>query len=131
MSDLVETRSLSSRFRRPGVVAALWFAVLGGPISWMLGLSLDYALVHPTCAGGSTLPLHAVTLATLVLSASAGVVAWREWGRTGGRTLDDGATALSRSRFMAAVGLLSAAYFSLIIVTQWSAKLFLDPCMGI
>ena len=38
---------------------------------------------------------------------------------------------LSRSRFMVVLGLLASAFFALVIVAQWTAHLFLDPCMAL
>jgi hypothetical protein len=102
-------------------IAALWFAVLAGPVAWMLGLNVQYALVRVACAKSSMLPLHLLSLATLALAVAGGVVAWREWRRG----------TLPASRFMAVLGLLAAPLFGLTIVAQWVANLFLNPCMGI
>jgi hypothetical protein len=58
-------------------------------------------------------------------------VAWREWRRAGEEAPDEGAGTLPRSRFMTAMGLLASPFFALVIVAQWVAVLFLNPCMGI
>jgi hypothetical protein len=125
VSDPVE------HFRRERTVALLWFAFLGGPIAWALGLGLDYTLARLACTQQNLLPLHGVSLATLGLAVFAGAVSWREWRRSGAGVPDESGGVLSRSRFMATVGILGGAYFSLIILAQWSAKLFLEPCMAI
>ena len=118
-------------FREPRGIASLWFAMLAGPVSWMLGLNVDYALVRVACAKESMLPLHLVTLATLALALSGGAVAWRDWRRAGPDWPGEGGGTLDRSRFMSAVGLMASALFALAIVAQWLAKLFLDPCVAI
>ena len=110
---------------------SLWFAVLAGPVAWMIGLNADYSLVRVACATGTMLPLHLVTLVTLLLAAAGGVVGWRGWRRGGGEWPGEGGTVLERSRFMSALGLMASALFALAIVAQWLAKLFLDPCVGI
>ena len=127
-----ETEERAEEFHEATTVAVLWFAVLAGPIAWTLGLNADYALVRIACTEQTMLPLHLVTLVTLPLAAAGGVVAWRAWGRAGFRWphVKPG-DELTRTRFMMALGLLGSAFFSLVIVVQWMAKLFLNPCMGI
>lgn len=128
MPELAESEE---RFKEPKGLAALWFATLAGPAAWLLGLNADYALVRIACTEWTMLPLHLVSLATLALALGGGVVAWREWQRAGGEWPGEGGGVLTRSRFMAVLGLLGSGLFSLIIVAQWTTKLFLNPCMGI
>jgi hypothetical protein len=110
---------------------ALWFALLLGPVAWMLGLEADYSLVRVACARATLLPLHAVTLAALALAGAGAWLAWREWSRAGREWPGEAWGPRERSRFMAAAGFLAALFFALAIVAQWSAKLFLDPCVAI
>jgi len=126
-----ETAERIHEFREPRGIASLWFAMLAGPVAWMIGLNADYSLVRVACAKGTMLPLHLVTLLTLLLAASGGVVAWRDWRRAGGDWPGEAATILERSRFMSVVGLMASALFALTILAQWAAKLFLDPCVAI
>ena len=118
-------------FRERRGIAALWFAVLAGPAAWMLGLNAGYGFVRVACDQQTLLHLHATSLATLLLAAAGGAVAWREWRRAGEEAPDEGAGTLPRSRFMTAMGLLASPFFALVIVAQWVAVLFLNPCMGI
>lgn len=118
-------------YRKPAGILALWVAVLAGPLAWMLGLNLGYALVLPACASGSTVLLHLVSLVTLLCAGGGGWVAWREWQRTGSEMPGEGGGSIARSRFMAALGLLASAFFGLVIAAQWVANLFLHPCMAI
>ena len=126
-----QTREDVRHLREGRGIAALWFAVLAGPAAWMLGLNVQYAMVRLACAKTAMLPLHLLSLATLLLAAAGGVVAWREWRRTGREWPGEGPGALPRSRFMVALGLLSSPLFALVILAQWVASLFLNPCMGI
>ncbi|HEX9937423.1 MAG TPA: hypothetical protein VGB15_09875 [Longimicrobium sp.] len=128
---MTETRNEPEHFREPRGIAALWFAVLAGPLAWMLGLNAAYSLVRVACAKNSMLYLHAVSLLTLLLALAGGVVAWREWQRAGREWPGEGGGTLPRSRFMVALGVLASALFSLVIVAQWVASFFLNPCMGI
>ncbi|MBV9772378.1 MAG: hypothetical protein JO040_00415 [Gemmatimonadetes bacterium] len=128
---MAETTQNREHFREPGGIATLWFALLAGPVAWMLGLNADYALVRVACAKDTLLPLHAVSLATLLLALAGGGVAWREWRRAGREWPGEGPGTIPRSRFMVAMGVLASALFSLVIVAQWVSILFLNPCMGI
>lgn len=119
------------RFREGRGVAALWFAVLAGPLAWMLGLNAGYGLVRVACARDGMLYLHAISLLTLLLALAGGWVARREWKRSGGEWPGEEGGTLPRSRFMAALGLLASGLFALVIVAQWIASFFLNPCMGI
>lgn len=129
--EMSETTERRRRFREPRGIALLWFTVLAGPVAWLTGLNADYALVRVACARGSMLPLHVVSLATLLLALAGGWVAWTEWRRTGREWPGEGGGTLPRSRFLIALGLLGSPYFALVIVAQWVGKLFLNPCMGI
>jgi len=110
---------------------ALWFAMLGPALAWAIGFSIDYGLVHLACAYQNMLPLHAVTVVALAVTLGAGVVARREWRRVGGGEPGEEPGPAGRARFMAAFGLLASGFFSLVLVAQWAAKLFFNPCMGI
>jgi hypothetical protein len=72
-----------------------------------------------------------VSLLTLLLALSGGLVAWREWKRTGREWPSEELGAIPRSRFMVALGLLASALFSLVILAQWAASFFFNPCMAI
>ena len=117
--------------REPRGIAALWFAVLAGPLAWMLGLNAGYGLVRVACAKQNMLYLHAVSVLTLLLALAGGWVAWREWKRTGREWAGEEPGAIPRSRFMVALGLLASALFSLTILAQWTASFFFNPCMAI
>jgi len=112
-------------------IAAVLFAALAPPVAWMLGLNADYALVRLACTKDDPLPLHLVTLLSLALCLSGGWVAYSRWRRVGGGSPDEGPGAASRTRFLAVLGMLACALFTLVILGQWAAKLFLHPCMGI
>ena len=126
-----DTTDRTAYYRGAAGILALWFAVLAGPLAWALGLNAEYALVLLACDRGTMLPLHLVSLGTLLVAGTGGAVGWREWRRAGGGRPEEGGGTLDRSRFIAALGILSGGYFALTIVAQWIANLFLNPCMGV
>jgi hypothetical protein len=107
---------------------ALWAPVVGPMVATLIALETAYALVGPACRRETRLFLHAVPLVALIGTVLLTMVAarvWREGGRdwethTGGRQ--------TRTRFMAVVGLLSGIAGALLIVAQWLAIFFHDPC---
>lgn len=132
MTQAAEGVREAERFREPRGIALLWFAVLAGPVAWMLGLNAEYGLVRVACAKDSMLYLHAVSLLTLLLALAGGWVALREWRRAGAEWPEgEEGGSIPRSRFMTTLGLLSSALFALTILCQWIASFFLNPCMGI
>jgi hypothetical protein len=111
--------------------ASLWFAMLAGPVAWMIGLNADYFLVRLACTKSTMIPLHLVTVVTLALAVSGGLVAHRDWKLSGAEWPGEEGGVLGRSRFMSALGILTASFFALVIVAQWLAKLFISPCIAI
>lgn len=128
---MAETNERAGHLREPRRMAWLWFAVLAGPVAWMLGLNAEYGLVRVACDKDSLLGLHMVSVATLLLALAGGLVSWREWKHAGREWPGEEGGPVGRSRFMAALGLMGSALFALTIVAQWVANLFLHPCMAI
>jgi hypothetical protein len=109
---------------------ALWFAVLGGPIAWAAHLQVVYSFSQQACEGDVPIALlHVLSVACLALCLASGIVAvfqWRQSGRGWPSETDEGFDA--RRRFMSAEGMLSGALFTLVIIAQWLAVVFLSPC---
>jgi hypothetical protein len=114
-------------FQRQGI-AWLWFGILAGPLAFLLNLQLSYMLVQPVCVTAHHLILHLVPGGALLLTASGGVSAWRNWRRTGQAESSQAGGVLSCSRFMAGVGLLTSGLFTVVIVAQWLPNFLLSPC---
>jgi hypothetical protein len=74
------------------------------------------------------LSLHIVTVVALLITAGAGLVAWRKWQEAGRTEPDEAAGPRPRSRFMAVLGLLTSAMFFLTILAQGIASFVLHPC---
>jgi hypothetical protein len=114
---------------RAGILA-LWFGVLGPPTIWLARLKISYILIPSACRTATGfLILHAVTFATLALTAFAGWVAWRAWQHSGPTRESDGPGVLDRSRFLAMVGMLSAGFFFAVIAAEGILNFLIDPCI--
>jgi len=116
--------------------AALWFAVLGAPVAWVVHLVSGYSLEEwfacspSNTAPGEVLGLSVNTVALIItiacglVAASAGLVAWRCWRRAA----DDGAATAQRVRWMAIVGLMNSGLYLLAILGGLGPALILDVC---
>ena len=109
--------------------AALWTAVLGGPASALAILEVLYLLVPWGCRN-TRWPLHATAAAGLLLIAGAFALSWRSWRRLGGGWETGGEGGEERARFMALLGMSTAAVSATVVVAQWIAIAVLHPCMG-
>jgi hypothetical protein len=107
---------------------ALWIGILAGPIVWLLSLEANFALVPWACVFQAKLALHIVSIVALILAASAGVLAWRQWKNLGKEWPGSGGGALPRSRVMAVGGVLMSAMFFLVILAQAMPTVLLSAC---
>lgn len=120
--------SPAAESRRPSLLSE-WVGLLGSPVSWLLQLQAIYSLTLWACDDGGRWPLHGAAMLGLVMATSSGMVAVRNWrliGKGWPSDADEGRSA--RVRTMAALGMLSGALFSLVIVGQWLAIVMLNPC---
>jgi hypothetical protein len=116
-------------FNAPGAVIALWFGVLGPPAIWFARLGISYLVVPYACVHGQTWWLHAVAAVTLAGTAAAGLVAWLQLRRARDGAVPDGGGAIDRTRFLARVGILSAAFFFAVIAAESVLNFLVDPCI--
>jgi hypothetical protein len=102
----------------------LWFAVFGPPTAWFASLVVSYFAVHEVCRLNSSMAPRVVSVIALVVAVAAGFGGRSIWIRAdqGGRLTAE------RTRFLAQMGVLGAAVFSLIILLQIVATLMLPSC---
>ena len=117
-------------FSKTSGLFALWAGLLAGPVVWLLQFQTNYTLVPILCRSGAhNVALHAVFVVALLLVASAGFLAWRNF-RAAGDT-DEGADesgVVARTRFMSLLGLCVTGIFFLVILAQWIASWVFGPC---
>jgi hypothetical protein len=109
-------------------IALQWFGLLGPPIAWLLNLEFGFSLVHAACHGSGMGPVHLASVAALVVAALGGAAALITWSRSGSEWPDDAPGAIQRSRMMATLGLGTAAFFLVMILTQWIPTFIFQPC---
>lgn len=124
---------LSSGGDRQVGLPLLLFAVLGPPVSWAAHFAVIYFVVAVTCAAGVAgvlLPVAVATLITGGVCAAAGVAAFRRWAQRSAderlRLSEIGSTGASYQLLM--IGILGAAFFTLLILLEALPPLFLPQC---
>lgn len=112
-----------------GASLALWFGMLGGPAAAFLNVGLSYQVVDRACVARSSIVIHLFMGTFVLLAAIAGVISWH-FRTLAGSWPDDAGGVLARSRFMATVGLLTAAVSVVAILMQWIPVFFIGACQG-
>ena len=113
---------------RGAVTAVLWLAFAGGPVVVLLGQWAAYVLVPDACARQSSLFVHLVHLAALLLLAAGFLAARREWTRLGRTEPDERPGPEHRARFMAFSAMLTGPFLALVVLAMWLATLLFSPC---
>jgi len=119
----------------PDTVMKVWPALLVSPLLALGHLSLAYSLVTPSCARQDYSSLHALTVASLLLSLLMTLPAWFTWRRLTRRTdprsrtaHSDAGHAESRQPFLALVATCVGALSTLVIAAMWLPLWVLPPC---
>ena len=110
-------------------IFAQWVGVLAAPVAWAAQMQALYTMVPWACQTGRRFALVAVSVAALAVAALGALVARRTWARVGRGEPGAEGGARGRSRFFAVAGLVTSAFFFLVIVAQGLATLILHPCM--
>jgi hypothetical protein len=106
----------------------LWTGVLAGPVAWALDLTVSYALVKWTCSSQRQEMVQLTTAVALAMTCGGALVSWLALQHTAADAPTDGGQPRQRARFMAILGLGSAALFALAIVAVAIPRWVLDAC---
>lgn len=105
----------------------IWFALIAGPLAWAVRELVSYALVTPSCLGGTTRWLFLTAAAMFALTLSGALVARVCLIRLG-RGSDSGGAAADRALFMATVAVTLDLLVALLIGLSVISELALSPC---
>jgi hypothetical protein len=98
-----------------------------GPAAWFLSTQGNYALVPWMCAHKlPAVPLLAAVL--VVVSLFGGFLSWRAFSHAGSVSDVDRAGGGRPHRFVAAIGMMMAGLFALVIVVHGLAGFLFDGC---
>ena len=105
--------------------------VVGGPLAVLLDLQIKYLLVQTwACKNvvASTVALHLVSLAFLLLALGAGALSLKEWRGAGRENPGDLGGREGRTRVNAAMGVGLSLLSAWIIIAMWLPHFFIGPC---
>jgi heme/copper-type cytochrome/quinol oxidase subunit 2 len=108
--------------------AALWYGILVPPLSFGADLLLSYALVAHACSTGHFYLLHLITIIAVLVTLSAGLLAWREYNRIPRDANDEGGSPIDRAHFMAIGAMIWSAAFVIVIIANAVPRWILSPC---
>ena len=107
----------------------LWIGMLLPPVAWAVQVQALWLTSEYACNTANFLWNHVVSVVALVVSAAGGLVAYIERKKLGPKgsseTNDD---PVMRRRFMAMIGILTGALFTMVIFAQWLPTLLGVPC---
>ena len=108
----------------------VWAGFIGAPLLWLAHLQLTYMLVPWVCTTHRHWPWHLLTLVFLGIGVWFIFLCWREWRRVGGGvpSSSEQPADSARTRFVAVVGMMSSALFTLIIAAEHIPTFILHPC---
>lgn len=112
---------------------ALLFCLLGPPLAWTLHFLVIYFLVALYCTTGRSSVVVETGIATVLAGGAsvwAGVVGFRGWRRHRGREplLAALSGQIDAGTFLLIMGILGAAYFTVLIVLEALPPLFVPTC---
>ena len=114
----------------PGGNFSLWLGILGGPAAWLVALQVCYVLVPVACRSGHHLPLHLAGILFLCCGIFIGWIASRNLMAFIAQEGAGPDAVLAREHFMALLGVMMSALFSLVIFVQAAAAFIIGPCSG-
>ena len=106
----------------------LWLGLLLPPAAWAIQLQTVYLTSEYGCIHNDFLPNHLVSIFAILLSVAGGAIARRNWLESGNKWQTEENGVAARSRFMAILGMLTSALFTLVIFAQWLPTLLGVPC---
>lgn len=105
----------------------LWVGMLTGPLAFLTNLQIGYSLADFVCAGKvSHVWLHIVPWSLALITVLSFISALKS--STSLESSLGSERKQERRKFMRHVGLISSALFTLLIIMQWAATLYIDPC---
>jgi hypothetical protein len=125
---MTANHTASGWFSSPEGISAAWFGVLAGPIAWAADLGVGYALVKWTCGHQHVFVLRLASVTALIVIAAGAFSAWRTLDRSDSAAAGESSIRIDRGRFMAMWGLLSCAFFALVVIATAIPRWVLDAC---
>ena len=124
----MKTDQTEHELEQPVSQFLLWTGLLLPPLAWSADLETVYLFSDYACEYHNFLPNHIASGVFLLISLIGGLIAWNNWLRSGAIWPNGSSGVVASSRFLSALGLLSAALFSTLILAQWLPTIVGVPC---
>src|SRR4051812_28419872 len=102
----------------------LWVAALTPPIAWAIQFLIIYGLVTHVQKVGTQRSLHITSAIFILIGLACGALAWRNIGKADKAVIDEERESIL---FLARLGMLSAAMFTLVMIAQVIPTFYIDP----
>ncbi len=118
----------SERFVRwPGLLS-LSLGITLGPVVALTHQQLVYAANMWACGRNVHAILHIIPVLCLIVVGGAAVSSHRNWVAVGRGVEDEDGGALTRTRFLALLGMSISVFSAIVILAQWLAIFVFAPC---
>jgi hypothetical protein len=102
----------------------LWLGMLTAPVAWSIQFLIIYALVPHVCKVQKGISLHATSIIFITIGIASGFLAWRNLSQAN-HSFDEERESIL---FLARLGIMTSALFTLVMIAQVIPTFFLDPC---
>jgi len=126
----MQLRKIQEPITIPPSKVLVWSALLFGPAAWAMQLQAVYFFTQLLCEGrAARIVLHSICAGCLALSLvglAMGLIGWRATG--GAMPSETDREAIAHARLLSVEGILTRLLFSVVIIAQWLAVVFVPPC---
>jgi hypothetical protein len=119
----------AAEFTRWRGLLSLTLAWLLAPVVALVNQQTIYSVELWACGHNEAALTHIVPALCLVVAAGCGITAYRDWKHVGGGVDVELGGAATRTRFVALGGIFVSAMAALVILCQWLAVFYFDPCV--
>jgi hypothetical protein len=95
---------------------------------WACQLQIGYALVPWICGHGRHFLLHLVTIVFTLLALAGFYLCYRDYAAVSASPAAEDQLGPGRAKFLAILGMMTSAFFTLVIIAQGLASFFIHPC---
>jgi hypothetical protein len=114
--------------RWPGLMS-LALGIVVGPIVALVHQQTVYAVNMWACGRNLHATMHIVPVLALIVVLGAAYGGYLNWTAVGRGVEDEDGNVVTRTRFLALMGMAISVFSALVIVAQWFAIFMFDPCM--
>jgi hypothetical protein len=128
-SNVVEPAEDPAQFARWRGLLSLSLGIVLGPLVALIHQETVYAVNMWACGRHLHATMHIVPVLSLVVVFGAAYGGYLNWNAIGRGVEDEHASIVTRTRFLALLGMTISIFSALVILAQWFAIFMFEPCM--